>query len=199
MTLVRVGVAKSIKSAALLEPIYDRVHRMSDLECLACGKTKGLMSCELCQDSVCKQCVQFVSEDTFSYLPTLPEALSHRNYCTHCYDGEVAPALDTYYEVMERAKNVFVFFKTQRKEIPLIKRTREVHKIEKCVDRDITILKLAFIAAEQGFNGIIEVEANAKKLRNGAYQTSEWSGEGVCAMVDERKIHLQDARNEVYR
>ena len=173
--------------------------RMSASSCNSCGKPKTILDCELCSESICKNCVQFLSEETFSFLPELPDALSHRNYCPQCYGHEVAPELDSYNEIMARAKDVFVFFKTQRKEIPLIRKEKITHRIEKCDDRDQTILRLAFLAAKQNFNGIIDVDVNAKKLRNGAYQTSEWSGTGVPALVDERKIQLQYDRDQVYR
>ena len=172
---------------------------MSAQNCDSCGKAKNFLECELCEESVCKSCVQFVGENTFSFLEEIPEQLTHRNYCQHCYDAEVAPELDKYNEVMEQAKQILVFFTAQRKEIPLIKKARTSYHVPKCGDRDETILRLGFLAARDGFNAVIHVEVNSRKVRNEAYQTSEWFGTGVPAMVDEKRVALQDKQNEMYR
>jgi uncharacterized protein YbjQ (UPF0145 family) len=172
---------------------------MSAQECVSCGKPKAVLNCDVCQDPVCKKCDQILARDTFSFLPVVPEALSHMHYCNNCHDSIVAPELEAYDEVMEQAKAVYVFFTTQRKEIPLIRKEREVLKVKDCDDRDETILRLAFLSAKQGFNAIIEVEVNAEKVRDGAYQTSRWSGKCVAAMVDGQKVELQDKRKAMYR
>lgn len=168
-------------------------------ECISCGKPKAVLNCELCNEPLCKKCDQILPPDTFSFHPEIPENLTHLHYCNNCHDSVVAPELETYSEVMERAKNSFVFFTTQRKETPLLRKSREVLKVENCADRDETILRLAFFAAQEGFNAIVEVEVHSEKVRNGAYQTSRWSGRGMGAQIDAKKMELQDQRNAVYR
>lgn len=172
---------------------------MSDAICISCRKPKATLECGLCTESVCKKCSQHLNSETFSFLPSIPEELSHSLYCGNCFDETVAPAIDEYEETMERAKGAFVFFKTQRKEIPLIKKEREVFYVDECPDRDETILRLAFFAAQKDCNAIIEVEVVSQKIRDGAYQTSKWRGEGVAAKVDGAKIDAQDLRNQMYR
>lgn len=172
---------------------------MSATECISCGKPKAVLSCEVCNEALCKKCDQILEPDTFSFLPKVPEELTHLHYCGSCFDSVVAPELDSYHETMERAKNAFVFFTTQRKETPLIKKAREVLKVSNCLDRDETILRLAFFAAQADFNAIIEVEVSSEKIRNGAYQTSRWNGQGIAAQIDGHKLDLQDQRNAVYR
>lgn len=169
------------------------------LECSSCRKPKAPFECQLCEAALCKNCVQQVSSETFQFLAEIPEALSHSSYCGPCYDETVAPKLEEYQEVLERAKEVFIFFKTQRKEIPLIKRSKEIKRVLSCTDRDETILRLAFFSAEAGYNALVECEVNAEKVRNGAYQKSNWSGSGVPAMVDAEKIERQDMQNQIYR
>ena len=92
-----------------------------------------------------------------------------------------------------------MFFKTQRKEVPLIRRAKEAFRIEECLDRDETILRLAFLAAREGYNAVIEVEVLAEKIRMGSYQTSKWSGTGVAAQIDGAKVDQQDLQNQMYR
>jgi hypothetical protein len=172
---------------------------MENAECSVCRKPKASLECNLCEDSVCKKCSHILDEKTFSFMEEIPEILTHSLYCSTCYDQEVAPALDTYNEIVERAKSVFVFFTTQRKEIPLIKRSRLVFEVKDRQDRDDTILRLGFLAAKENFNAITEVTVVASKVRNGGYQTSTWSGSGIPAMIDAEKLARQDKVNEIYR
>ena len=132
-------------------------------------------------------------------MAEIPADLKHTYYCGHCYDSIVEPALEEYQEVMERAKNAFVFFKTQRKEVPLIKKERITRYVDQNHDRDETILRLAFFAAELGHNAVIDCEVTSQKIRQNDYQTSVWQGEGVPATVDGAKIEAQDLRNRMYR
>ena len=129
----------------------------------------------------------------------IPEALAHTFYCGRCHDDVLQPAFDEYNEVMERAKTCFVFFKTQRKEVPLIKKEREMLRVAECIDRDETILRLAFFAAQKDYNAVIDCLVESEKIRDGAYQTSKWYGTGTPALVDGAKIDAQDIRNAMYR
>ena len=172
---------------------------MSGVECISCGKPKAVLNCDVCDDALCKKCDQILEADAFSFLESIPDSLKHVHYCGSCFDSTVAPELESYQEIMERAKNAFVFFTTQKKETPLIKKSREVLKVSNCLDRDETILRLAFLAAQADYNAIIDVEVESTKVRNGAYQTSRWGGSGVAAEIDGKKVDLQDKQNAVYR
>lgn len=147
---------------------------------------------------MCKNCSQLLSDSTFSFLKTIPDILKHHRYCGACYDQQVAPALESYLEVMERAKQAFIFFTTQRKEAPILKREKEKIAILTCADRDELILRLAFFAAQAGHNAVIEVEVKSEKIRNGSYQTSQWSGSGIPATVDAERIEKNDLRKKMY-
>jgi uncharacterized protein YbjQ (UPF0145 family) len=171
----------------------------SDPMCVSCRKPKAIFDCEICSESSCKKCGTIMAGDTFSFMAQIPDDLKHTYYCGHCFDTVVEPATGEYQETMERAKAAFVFFKTQRKEVPLIKKERTTQYVDNCVDRDETILRLAFYAAELGHNAVIDCEVESQKVRDGAYQTSRWKGEGVAATVDGVKIEAQDLRNRMYR
>ena len=161
---------------------------MTPQNCLSCRKPKATLACEVCQEPVCKDCVQFLEASTFSFLKTLPPELGHTYYCSFCYDSKVAPALENYLAIQEKARGVYVFFTTQRKAIPLIRKSKEVVKIAECADRDETVMRLAFFAAEGGYNAIIEVELICEKVRNHAWHTSRWQGTGLPAEVDAVKV-----------
>jgi hypothetical protein len=172
---------------------------MSAQECINCRKPTATLTCEACDEPVCKKCLEILDAETFTFLAKKPEHLTHTNYCSGCYDQLVAPELDSYNEILERAKQAFIFFKTQRKEIPLIKKSRETYRVLECPDRDETILRLAFFAARDGYNAVIDCEAVSEKVRHHAYQTSKWKGSGIGATVDGAKIDRNDLLNQVYR
>jgi hypothetical protein len=144
--------------------------------------------CEACDEYVCKNCTQILDDTAFSFLEKRPDAVSHSHYCSSCFDSKVVPELEIYNEIMERAKNVFVFFTTQRKTIPTIRRSKHAVHVKKCHDREETILRLAFFAAQENFNALTDVELTSQKIRNEAYQTSSWQGSGVPAEVDADKV-----------
>ncbi|MGZ3698619.1 MAG: hypothetical protein ACXWP5_10815 [Bdellovibrionota bacterium] len=159
--------------------------------CISCRRPKATIACDLCHEPLCKNCEHFLDATTFSFLATVPENLTHTHYCPVCFNAQVEPALESYNEVMERAKKVYFYFKTQKRPPPILKKSKERVEVKDCDDRDETILRLAFFAAEQGFNGIIEAEVISEKVRNKSYQTSVWRGVGIPASVDGEKIERE--------
>lgn len=160
--------------------------------CISCRSPNAALHCELCNETVCKNCIQVLDEDAFSFQAVTPPELRHIRYCAFCYDAHVAPALEKYTEVLERARGLYFFFTTQKKQYPLVRKARQKVVVEACNDRDETILRLGFLAAELGFNAIIEGEVTAKKVRNEGYQKSVWHGVGTPAQVDAEKLARQD-------
>lgn len=154
-----------------------------EAECVDCRSPKTPFTCGICSGAVCKKCVQGPPHGAFRLMPLIRDELSHPKYCGRCYSETVEPELVNYEETLDRAKQVLVFFKTQKKGLRIQKRERLPDHVEACPDRDETILRLAYLAATKGYNSVIEVEVAAKKVRNEAYQTSVWSGEGVAADV----------------
>jgi hypothetical protein len=162
--------------------------------CTSCRRPKANLNCGVCREFFCKGCVEFVEASTFSFLKKIPEILNHHYYCSPCYDEHVSPALASYNEILERARNLYFFTNNQKKPIPIIKRSKEEVRADDCDDRNKTILQLAFRAAELGFNSIIEAEVVSKKVRNESYQKSSWSGLGVPAQVDAEKLERSAGR-----
>src|SRR4051812_47292377 len=126
--------------------------------CIACRKPKATLTCEVCEEFVCKNCVQFLEPTTFSFFKEIPAELSHFRYCSACYDSTVGPALVTYQEIMEKARGLHFFFTTRVRPVPILRKGKDTLRVEECTDRDETILRLAFLAVEQGFNAVIEAE-----------------------------------------
>jgi hypothetical protein len=135
--------------------------------------------------------------DSFPFLETKPAELSHTHYCSACYTNVIEPALESYNEVMERAKNLYFFFDEQKKPVPVTKRAKFRISVKGRLDREETILRLAFIAAQQGFTAVIEATVTSKKVRNEGYQKSIWQGEALPVYVDVEKLERYDALSHV--
>ena len=156
--------------------------------CSSCQKAKAPLCCGVCQSALCKKCAVFLGEDSLSFRKEITPELAHGTYCGGCFDAKVQSALEVYTETMERAKDVNIFFKTQGKETRFIKRVEKALKVENCEDRAEAILRLAFLAAEHGFNTLIDVEVSSKKIHMGGWQTSSYSVQGVPTSLDEAEL-----------
>ncbi len=157
------------------------------MECSICLKSKAGLTCGICKNPVCKNCAQFLEEDSFSFLKKIPEELTCSAYCPHCFDEKVASKLEQYSITMELAKNVNIFLKNQSKESRIFKSEEPPIKVENCPDPDETLLRLAFIAVQANFNCLINVDIYSRKVREGGYQTLSWSGTGIPTHINNEK------------
>src|SRR5690606_32062348 len=132
--------------------------------------------CGICEEPVCKNCAQFLEVNAFSFEPALADELKHSYYCSACHAEYVEPALSAYEATMEQAKQTYIFFTTQKTRLPIESKAKLKLRVENCPDRDETILRLAFLAVQQGYNSVIETEVVAEKIRNAGYQKSNWQG-----------------------
>lgn len=154
--------------------------------CLSCSSPKTLLSCGICELPVCKSCAVYLEENYFSFMKTVPRDLSHITYCHGCFEAKVANALISYDDVMERARNIEIFTKSQGRETRLMKRAVRPVEALNCPDKQETILRLAFLAAEAGYNGLIDVELKSKKIIVNSYQSTLWNGRGVPIQLKRR-------------
>jgi len=125
---------------------------------------------------------------SFQYLKKIPQELTHKAYCVPCFDEKIAQPLQDYNDTLEKAKNVYVFNKTQSKETRLLKRKAAALKVENCSDEDDATMKLAFEAAQSGFNAIVDLHLTSKKVIDNSYQSTSWSGTAIPTQVDTEKI-----------
>ena len=157
-------------------------------KCYVCSKSNAKLSCGVCVQALCKSCAEFLDEDHFSFWPQKATNLCHSIYCQSCYSNVVEPALAEYTEIMNRARQILVFMRDQGKETRLIRRIELPVVVEDCADYDETILRLAFMAAEKGKNAIVDTEVKTRKVREGSYQTSRFSGTAIPADVRDDKL-----------
>ena len=161
---------------------------MERQSCSNCGKLKSLLICGLCNGVTCKNCAHFIEEDRVSFLTSIPRELSCAVNCSTCYTVSVLPFLEDYDQLVEKAKNILVFNKNQSKETRLIKRLEEPYIVHNCDSESDALLRMAFFAAQADFNSIIDVNIVSKKIKNGSYQTTKWSGTSIPAHVKDDKL-----------
>lgn len=121
-------------------------------------------------------------------MRNIPAELNHTAYCQTCYNQKIVPAIEAYTQMMDQAKNILVYEKSQGKETRLIRRIEKPVKIVNCPDRQEAMLRLAFFAAEANYNAIVDVDLVPQKVRTGSYQTTLWSGTGIPANVSSDRI-----------
>ncbi len=173
---------------------------MSETDCLSCRKRAGTYRCVNCENPVCKPCSESLGDPLFISLEAIPAEQVAGRFCGRCFDAEMAPRISAFETVMEAAKQVFIFFKTQKKHIPLIRKSKTLVAVTDCVDRDETILRLAYLAAKEKYNAVIDVDVSAKKVNDGgSNKTATWKGSGYPALVDGAKIDRQDSQEQMYR
>ncbi len=157
--------------------------------CQESNPKSRIYHCGLCEKVLCKNCTSFLDEDTFCFLREIPQNIKHTTYCGDCFDATVAPELTRYKDILSKAEDVYIFEKG-KKNIPLIKKSRLKVSVTDCEDQKETYLRLAFFAAEQSYNSVIDVEIIYKKVRVNKYQKTYWSAVGYPALI--RSHHLRD-------
>jgi|APSaa5957512576_1039674.scaffolds.fasta_scaffold128268_1 hypothetical protein len=154
---------------------------MAKPSCTVCSK-KTTRECGLCDAPTCKSCAHNIGKEHFRFLLEVPEELSQGYYCNDCFVGKVADMYESYNSTLERAKNMDVYFKKKHsKEVRFFKKSKEIVAIKDCADYDEMILNLAFLAAKEDFNTIINVETTSRKVFDAAYKTILWSGKALPA------------------
>jgi len=159
-----------------------------NVACSVCLKPKAKLECGICKEPICKTCAVFIEEDTLAFLNPMPEDFLTRTFCPLCFDAKVQPTIDQYSSDIEKAKDVFVFYKTENKESRFFKRTDLVLKVKDIADREEALLRLAYQAVKANCNTIVDVDLISEKIRKGSYQTSKWSGTAHPIDADPRVL-----------
>ena len=158
---------------------------MSEEICTSCRQakvSKTPIHCGLCQSLLCKDCTQFLDPEALSFLSEIPKESTHNTYCGTCYSRDIVPTLESYADVMKRAQQVHIFYKNERN-VPYHTRSKKPLTVENCPDRKEVLLRLAFLAAQQSCDAVIDIVLNSEKMRNAGYQKTNWSGTGLAARM----------------
>ncbi len=152
---------------------------MEAKECTVCCSNKTAIQCDICSCASCKHCCYFIDEDVFEFVSLLPEKLQNKAFCPNCYNENISEEMEYLKETMQKARDVDVYLKDQGTETRRIRRIQKPIHIKECADREETLMRLAFLAAQKGFDTIIGVDIQAKKVGKGTYKKMIWSGTAV--------------------
>ncbi len=125
--------------------------------------------------------------DSFPFLEAVPEELQLVHYCPTCFEETMVPAQEKYEAMMALARKINIFFVTEKNLPRLLKKAHRPVQIQNCKDRDETVLRLGFKAAELGFNSLVKVDVSATQIRNLTHQKNSWHGVGIPADIDESR------------
>lgn len=157
--------------------------------CGQCGKNKNLILCSCCETHICKNCCLFVEPTAFHYASEKPALLDKGlSFCSPCYEEHLSDALLKDQQTIEAAKQIHIFEKQQSKETRLLNRHEKPLIINHALDQEDAFLKLAYQAVLKGFNCVVDVDVKGKKVRDGSYQTTDYSATGIPTQVTDRKL-----------
>jgi hypothetical protein len=160
----------------------------TDIFCKTCKKPKANFSCGLCNEHVCKSCAHFIGEESFSFLKKIPTELTYNIYCTQCFDEKVGQPLAEYESTMKKAKEIIVFSKDETKKTGHLRRKELPYKVEDCEDEDETVMRLAFFAAQDGFNCLLDVHVTHRKIIVGSHKKTIFSGTAIPINMEPSRV-----------
>ncbi len=149
--------------------------------CCSCLKNQAHLECCTCNQAVCKKCAQFVTTESFPYVDAIPKDLATGTYCVNCYESCASEFIQEYEATMETAREVHIFFRGQGQErrALFLKKREAPLKVENCVDEEAVIMKLAYMAAKNDFNALIETVVDSVKIHDGSYTLLKWHGSAI--------------------
>lgn len=119
-------------------------------------------------------------DDTeFDFSAVLPETLKDGIFCPACFHAHAEPVLDQYREHLEKARQVNTYDISQGNETSRIRRIEKPIKVENCGDKKEALMKLAFLAAQKGFDTLVDVDIQQEKVGTGTYKKLIWHGKAV--------------------
>ena len=152
---------------------------MGKLECQTCLSQKTALKCSECSEATCKSCSYFIDDTVFDFTDLLPENIKDQIFCTPCYHKIADPVLEKYKDCLEAAKDVNVYGAKQGHETGLIKRLEKPILVKDCSGREEALMRLAFFAAQKGYDTLVDVDIKPNKVGKGTYKKLIWNGVGT--------------------
>lgn len=150
--------------------------------CVSCLQKKAPLSCVLCEASLCKDCVQFVDENSFPFCHLMQQKMHVGAQCPNCYQEKSLSHVEKYEEILQKAKNIDIYYRRiNGKEARLMERMEPALKVENCSDEEDVLMSLAFLAVQMGATAVIDVEVFSQKTKDGSYTTVTWNGVGAAS------------------
>ncbi len=158
------------------------------LGCSVCGKSRAPLVCGCCHQMICKSCTDFLEADEFYLLDKNPLNTDDKAFCQVCYQEKVLPEMQKYQDLVALAKNIQVFMKNQSKETRLIPRLEKTLRVENCKEPEEVMMRLAIMAVQKKLNALIDMDIVGKKVKDGSYSTTIFSGSAVPAEFNDRRV-----------
>ncbi|OFZ11205.1 MAG: hypothetical protein A2Z20_10955 [Bdellovibrionales bacterium RBG_16_40_8] len=153
--------------------------------CFFCSKNKTAICCDACKLASCKHCSYFIDKDNFEFMSMLPKKLINKTFCPDCYSKGINKEIDEFHDILRRAKAVNVYSKKQGTETRFFRRIEKPVKVENYDDRNEALLHLTFLAAQKGFDTVVDLDLKSKKVNlDGNYKKLVWSGTAVPIKVN---------------
>lgn len=156
--------------------------------CSECMKPKALLTCGICDSALCKKCAQFIDEEHFSFMVPIPHDLSRGTYCNPCMTNTITPAMEEYDQQMARAKSLNTYDVDQTKETRWMDKSEPALLVENVLDREESLLRLAFMAVNANYNVLVDVDLTYTKVNAGRYQHFIWKATGIPVMLDDGQL-----------
>jgi len=157
---------------------------MSASTCETCGQRPATLNCESCNKAICKKCRKLLETAAFDFWQKVPKEISHSLYCENCWELNVVPAQIRYDELMAKAEQTFYVSKNYPGYVRIFRKHTKKVEVTDCRDRKEAQLRMAFQAAELGFNSIIEAEIDSKKARSNERSSTLWWASSLPADID---------------
>lgn len=157
-------------------------------ECELCGAPKAVKECGECEAQVCKNCVQYLEQDKLRFHPSPPAFVKHGIFCANCFDTLVRPEIEKYDEVLARSETVKIVRASFRGYIPTFKKAKFPTEVRDDAGRGIAIWRLKFLCAWEGYDTVIEMEAEHSKNRNHGWESKVWAARGHFVDLDHAKF-----------
>lgn len=156
--------------------------------CIDCRKPKVDSTCGICGEGVCRKCRNFLAEEEFPLELVRPENLMHSYYCGGCNEQIVEPFRTDYNAALEQAKEINVIYRDSKSSFRILRKSKKLLQAGNLPDRDEAILRIAFQAAREGFNAILDVEVSSQKKREAGRQVSIWAAQGYPAAIHSHEL-----------
>lgn len=157
---------------------------------------KNVNPCASCQQLVCRDCRGFLDAETL--FENDPELINQGQqlgqiFCSTCYESQALPLIQKRQELEANAQGVYYWSKSYRGRIPVLEKSSKVLTVAQCKDRGDAILRLSYEVAKHGYNGLLNLEVQSKKVRNEGYQKMAWSAQGLPVLIDKAEIERMEA------
>lgn len=121
-----------------------------------------------------------MDQNIFEYSDLLPKQILDKAMCPNCYDSEAHDIVEKYKEALETAKDVDIYDENQAKATYKMPRHEKPISVADCDNREEVLMRLAFLATLKGFNTLLDVGLQSKKITvSGRYKKLIWSGKGI--------------------